>query len=80
MKKQYENMYLVFQVAEGPKIIIESLNTYEQEGWEVKTMISVAGDKLVAFMARESVIEDPDPAKSAKKKLDSIWSADTEES
>ena len=43
-------------------------------------MISVAGDKLVAFMARESVIEDPDPAKSAKKKLDSIWSADTEES
>ena len=80
MKKQYENMYLVFQVAEGPKIIIESLNTYGQEGWEVKTMISVAGDKLVAFMTRESVIKDPDPAKSAQKKLDSIWSADTEES
>lgn len=80
MKKQYENMYLVFQVAEGPKIIIESLNTYGQEGWEVQTMITVAGDKLVAFMTRESVIEDPDPKKSAEKKLDTIWSADTEES
>ena len=80
MKKQYENMYLVFQVAEGPKIIIESLNTYGKEGWEVKTMITLAGDKLVAFMTRESVIEAPDPANSAKKQLDSIWSADTEES
>ena len=34
MKKMFDNKFLVFQVAEGPKIIIESLDTQGKDGWE----------------------------------------------
>ena len=45
-----EHQYLVFDVAEGPKVIIESLNTYGKEGWELATMINDGADKLVAVI------------------------------
>ena len=49
-KIQSEHEYLVFDVAEVPKVIIESLNTYGKEGWQLATMINVGSDKLVAFI------------------------------
>ena len=64
MKKTFDNKFLVFQVAEGPKIIIESLDTQGKDGWE---------DKIVVFLKREMRIEDPNPKEDAKAKVDELW-------
>jgi hypothetical protein len=50
---KYETQYLVFDVSKGPKTIVENLDTYGQDGWELKSMINVAGEKLVAFLQRQ---------------------------
>jgi hypothetical protein len=39
---KYETQYLVFDVSKGPKTIVENLDTYGQDGWELKSMINVA--------------------------------------
>ena len=31
---KWENQYIVFDVTKGPKVIIETLDTYGDEGWE----------------------------------------------
>ena len=31
---KWENTYLVFEVSKGPKVIIETLDTYGNDGWE----------------------------------------------
>ena len=53
MKKMFDNKFMVFQVAEGPKIIIEALNTQGNDGWEAHSMITVGEDKIVVFLKRE---------------------------
>ena len=73
-----EHQYLVFDVAEGPKVIIESLNTYGKEGWELATMINVGADKLVAFIVRSNTTEAPGPEKSKTEKISKLWSSDEE--
>ena len=75
-KIQSEHEYLVFDVAEGPKVIIESLNTYGKEGWQLATMINVGSDKLVAFIVRSHTKESPDPEKSKTDKISKLWSSD----
>lgn len=74
MKEEYEHEFLVFDVAEGPKVIIESLNSRGRDGWQISTMINVGTDKLCAFIQRRKIIEDPNPQKSAQSKIDSLWS------
>ena len=46
---KYENTFLVFEVVKGPKAIVESLNTYGDEGWECCSMLIVANSQIVAF-------------------------------
>ena len=76
MKMKFETEFLVFDVSKGPKIIVENLNTYGQEGWELKSMINVAGEKLVAFLQRQTDIEEPKD--KTQEKLKSLWSANGE--
>lgn len=73
---KFETEFLVFDVSKGPKIIVENLNTYGQEGWELKSMINVAGEKLVAFLQRQTDIEEPKD--KTQEKLKSLWSANGE--
>lgn len=75
MKQTHEHKFLVFDVAEGPKVIIESLNTMGKEGWYLSTMINVGNDKLVAFVIRTHLLEAPDPSKSEADKISKLWSA-----
>ena len=64
---KYEHQYLIFDVSDGPKVITESLNTYGKEGWEVKTMINVGGDKLCAWMSRGTPSTTPDPKPQSRR-------------
>lgn len=80
MSKQdtYEHQFLVFQVSDGPKVINESLNTYGKDGWYLSTMITVgAGEALVAWMVKPSIIHAPNPDEARAKKLANLWTGDS---
>ena len=42
---KWENQYVVFDVTKGPKVIIETLDTYGDEGWECCSMLSIARER-----------------------------------
>ena len=75
---KYETQYLVFDVSKGPKTIVENLNTYGDEGWELKSMINVAGEKLVAFLQRQTDVKEP--VNDKQEKLARLWSESDGES
>ena len=53
MKATWENKYVVFDVNDGPKTMIDALNLEGAEGWEVASIVSVAGTKLCAFLRNQ---------------------------
>ena len=74
---KYETTYLVFAVSNGPKSIVESLNSHGNDGWELKSMINVAGENLVAFLQRQTHVEKPKDKQ--QEKLKQLWSSDSED-
>ncbi len=71
----WENTFLVFEVSKGPKVIIESLDNYGKEGWELCSMLLVAGNQIVAFLKRKVGDEEPKENKE-EQKIAKLWSAD----
>ena len=69
---KYENTYVVFDITKGPKVIIETLDTYGDEGWERTSMLSVANTNIVAFLSRRIGGEEPVDEESAK--ISKLWS------
>tara|TARA_S200002703_G_scaffold55797_2_gene48378 strand:- start:3449 stop:3670 length:222 start_codon:yes stop_codon:yes gene_type:complete len=68
---KWENTYKVFEVNKGPKVIIEALNTYGEEGWECSSMVTVAGQNIVVFLKRK--IEEVEPVDKEEAKLSKLW-------
>ena len=78
MSEIYEHQYLVFSVRDGPKVINESLNTYGAEGWELCSLLPVAGVKLCAYLKRALNEKPPETKDDEKKKeLLNLWSDKT---
>jgi len=73
--KKYENTFIVFDVTKGPKVIIEALNTYGEEGWECSTMITVGNMNIVAFLKR-SLGEEETKADPTTEKINKLWATD----
>ena len=72
---KWENTFLVFEVSKGPKVIIESLDNYGNDGWETCSMLLVAGNQIVAFLKRK--IGDAEPKENKEEqKIAKLWSAD----
>jgi len=69
---KYENTYLVFEVSKGPKVIIETLDTYGNDGWECCSMLIVAGSQIVAFLKRR--IDSEEPVNKEEEKISKLWS------
>lgn len=75
---KWENTYLVFDVTKGPKVIIETLNTYGEDRWECSSMVTVAGSNIVVFLKRAI----PEPEENVKKtdkeqeKVSKLWSGE----
>ena len=69
---KWENTYKVFEVSKGPKVIIESLNTYGEEGWECSSMVTVAGQNIVVFLKRK--IDDEEKVDKKEQQLSKLWS------
>jgi|TARA_Y100001938_G_C8015114_1_gene392163 hypothetical protein len=69
---KWENTYKVFEVSKGPKVIIESLNTYGEEGWECSSMVTVAGQNIVVFLKRK--IAEEEKVDKKEQQLSKLWS------
>jgi len=72
---KWENTYLVFEVAKGPKVIIESLDTYGADGWECCSMLTVAGNNIVCFLKRRTDVEE-DKGDDEQQKISKLWQQD----
>ena len=72
-KTTYENQFLVFDVRDGPKVIIEQLNAFGQDGWVLSTMLNVGDTQIVAFLTKGNVKDAPNPKQSEQKKIANLW-------
>tara|TARA_R100001510_G_C7639766_1_gene197480 strand:+ start:471 stop:701 length:231 start_codon:yes stop_codon:yes gene_type:complete len=75
---KWENTYLVFEVAKGPKVIIETLDTYGEDGWECCSQLIVAGSQIVCFLKRRTDTDEPKVNKE-EEKISKLWSNGTKE-
>ena len=73
----WENTFLVFEIAKGPKTIIETLDNYGKDGWELCSMLTVAGSQIVAFLKRSTKIETK--TNKEEEKITKLWSNSTKE-
>ena len=75
---KWENTYLVFEVAKGPKVIIDTLNTYGDDGWECCSQLIVAGSQIVCFLKRRTDTDEPKVNKE-EEKISKLWSNGSKE-
>ena len=71
---KWENTCVVFDVTQGPKVIIESLNTYGEDGWECCSMLNVAGTNIVVFLKRRTDLGEEVVVNEDEEKLSKLWS------
>jgi len=71
---KWENTYLVFEVSKGPKAIIDSLNTYGEEGWECCSQLIVAGSQIVCFLKRRTDLDEVPAVDKEAEKISKLWS------
>ena len=57
----------------GPKVIIDTLNTYGDDGWECCSQLIVAGSQIVCFLKRRTDTEEPKVNKE-EEKISKLWS------
>jgi|TARA_R100000030_G_scaffold74972_2_gene58138 hypothetical protein len=70
---KWENTVLVFDVTKGPKVIIESLDTYGEDGWECCSMLNVAGTNIVVFLKRRTDLEEEVIVDEQEQKISKLW-------
>jgi len=72
MKVTYENDIMVFDISQGPSVIIEALNARGKDGWITTTSVNVSGEKIVFFLARPTYVL-PDRKSDKEKELNKLW-------
>tara|TARA_R110002020_G_scaffold249393_1_gene463311 strand:- start:1960 stop:2187 length:228 start_codon:yes stop_codon:yes gene_type:complete len=73
MKVNWENKYVVFAVQDGPKTMIEALNLEGADGWEVASIVSVAGNQLCAFLKRGEYFVEPSAEQEKEEEVLALW-------
>tara|TARA_R100001510_G_C7567388_1_gene145162 strand:+ start:22 stop:252 length:231 start_codon:yes stop_codon:yes gene_type:complete len=71
---KWENTYLVFQVEKGPKVIIDTLNTYGDDGWECCSQLIVANKQIVCFLKRRLDLDEKPKVNKEEEKISKLWS------
>tara|TARA_R100000734_G_C3270241_1_gene66405 strand:- start:89 stop:316 length:228 start_codon:yes stop_codon:yes gene_type:complete len=71
---KWENTYLVFQVEKGPKVIIDTLNTYGEDGWECCSQLIVANKQIVCFLKRRTDLNEEPKVNKEEEKISKLWS------
>lgn len=74
---KWENTYLVFDVTKGPKVIIETLNTYGEDGWECCSMLTVGnGGNIVVFLKRDISPKEDKKVDKEQEKVSKLWAGE----
>tara|TARA_R110002020_G_scaffold471367_1_gene698402 strand:+ start:2313 stop:2543 length:231 start_codon:yes stop_codon:yes gene_type:complete len=73
MEITWENKYVIFDTKDGPKTMIDTLNTEGNEGWELAAIVSVMGDKLCVFLKKATHHHDPTPEEEEKEEALKLW-------
>ena len=71
MAEQYENDFLVFDVTDGPKAMIDAPNTRGEEGWQGFTSIVV--DTKIVVLIKRNYGTPPEPVNEKKEDLVKLW-------
>ena len=71
---KWENTYLVFEVSKGPKVIIDTLDTYGADGWECCSQLIVAGSQIVCFLKRRTDVDETPKVDKEAAKISKLWS------
>ena len=72
--KEFEYKNVVYDVTNGPKVMIDNLNTNGKEGWQIGTSIVIGdGLQIVVVLQREINIKMPDPDESKKEDNKKQW-------
>ena len=77
--KTYEHTFQMYNVKDGPKVMIEALNTLGQQGWSLSTVMNIGTDRLIAFLVRDTTKEAPNPQKADQDKITALRSATGDE-
>jgi len=75
---KWENTYLVFEVSKGPKVIIDTLDTYGADGWECCSQLIVAGSQIVCFLKRRTDVDEEPKVDKEAAKISKLWSNTSE--
>ena len=72
--KEFEYKNVVYDVTNGPKVMIDNLNTNGKEGWQIGTSIVIGdGLQIVVVLQREINITMPDPDESKNEDIKKLW-------
>ena len=72
---KWDNTYVVFDVTKGPKVIIQTLDTYGDEGWECCSQLIVAGSQIVCFLKRRTDLDEEPKVDKETEKISKLWSS-----
>ena len=76
---KWENKFVTFNLANGPKVIMETLDTYGKDGWELATIVTVGDtEQMVAFLKRRYDLVADDPEEGKKNKISKLWGSSDE--
>ncbi|QDP59634.1 MAG: hypothetical protein GOVbin1753_67 [Prokaryotic dsDNA virus sp.] len=70
---KYEYKFLVFNIINGPKNMIDNLNAEGDEGWEAYDNLSIGADKIVTFLRRKKIVKVIEPKEERERTLSSLW-------
>ena len=73
MNVTWENKHIVFDINDGPKTMTDSLNLEGNDGWEVASIVSVAGSKLCVFLKKGTYINEPTEAEEKHEEISKLW-------
>ena len=72
---KWENTVLYFEISKGPNVIVDTLNTYGDDGWECCAMLSVANKQIVAFLKRRTDLDEEPKVDKEEEKISKLWSS-----
>jgi len=70
---KYEYKFLVFNIINGPKNMIDNLNAEGEEGWAAYDNLSIGTDKIVTFLRRKKIVKVIEPKEERERTLSSLW-------
>jgi|TARA_R110000824_G_scaffold18230_2_gene72570 tyrosine-protein phosphatase YwqE len=73
MNVTWQNKHIVFDINDGPKTMTDSLNLEGNDGWEVSSIVSVAGSKLCVFLKKGTYINELSAEDEKHEEISKLW-------